>query len=252
MAKSNETLKTLFVATGLCFICSVIVSITVVQLRPQQKVNAVLDFKKNVLSAAGIYDPDKSIDEQFEKIETIMVDLKTGETTDAVDAASFDQIAASKKPETSVKIPKDKDVGGLAVRAKYAKVFLVKEEGKIVNIILPIKSMGLWAVMYGFVALGPDTNTVKGFAYYKHGETPGLGAEVDNPKWKNQWVGKEIYNDEGKVVAGVVKNITKPDHQVDALSGATITSNGVDSSLEYWFGSHGYKKFLDNIKKGVI
>lgn len=252
MAKGNEVSKTILVAGALCFICSIIVSITVVTLKPQQQRNAEIDFKKNVLSAAGMLEAGDDVEEKFKQIQTVMVDLESGTITDAVDPKNFDQKSAAANPDYSVKIPADKNIAGLNIRAKYAKVFLVKEGDEIKKIILPVSSMGLWAKMYGFMAVAGDTNTVEGFAYYQHGETPGLGAEVDNPKWKKQWVGKEIYNDDWQPVAGVVKQVTDKDHQVDALSGATITSVGVDTSLKYWFGEHGYKKFLANVRNGGL
>jgi Na+-transporting NADH:ubiquinone oxidoreductase subunit C len=106
--------------------------------------------------------------------------------------------------------------------------------------------------MLGFMALAPDANTIKGFAYYKHGETPGLGGEVDNPKWKASWIGKKIFSDSGDVEMKVVKGIGQGNHEVDGLSGATITCNGISSSMKYWFGSHGYGKLLETIKAGGL
>ena len=106
--------------------------------------------------------------------------------------------------------------------------------------------------MYGFLALGSDLNTIKGFGYYSHGETPGLGGEVDNQTWKNQWIGKKLYGEEGQVKFKVAKTEGTGEYQVDGLSGATITANGVTSSMKYWFGAHGYKGFLSNLKSGGI
>lgn len=252
MAKKNDTLKTLLVAGGLCFVCSVIVSFTVVTLKPQQEINKILDKKKNILSAAGMYHPGDDIDALFATVTPVIVDLETGKLTDAVDPATYNQQKAAADSKMSVSIPSNEDIAHLSTRAKYAAVYLVKAEGKITTIILPIKSKGLWSTMYGFVAVGEDTSTIKGFAYYAQGETPGLGGEVDNPKWKAQWIDKKVYDDNFQVIAGVVKVITKPESQVDALSGATITSVGVDTSMKYWFGSHAYGKFLENVRAGDI
>lgn len=253
MAKKNETVKTVLVAGVLCFVCSVIVSITVVSLKPQQEINKILDKKKNILSAAGMYQAGDDVNELFKSITPVIVDMETGTLNTEIDASTYNQQKASADPKMNVNIPSDMDVANLSTRAKYAAVYLVKDEdGQIENIILPIKSKGLWSTMYGFVAVGSDTTTIKGFAYYAHGETPGLGGEVDNPKWKASWIGKKIYNSNYEVVAGVAKAITKPEHQVDSLSGATITSVGVDTSLKYWFGSHGFGAFLANVRAGEI
>ena len=106
--------------------------------------------------------------------------------------------------------------------------------------------------MYGFIALGADLNTIKGFGYYSQGETPGLGGEVDNPKWKAQWVGKKLFDASGAVIFKVAKAVGSGENQVDGLSGATITAVGVSTSMTYWFGEHGYANFLAKLKAGEI
>lgn len=257
MSKGSETSKTLIVAGGLCLVCSLLVSITVVTLRPQQAINKDLDMKKNILMSAGLLEEGGDINEAFSKIETVIVDFQSGKKTDAVDASTYDQNKAAADPKMNVKIPADQDVGGIVTRAKYAKVYLSKDEsGKIKEIILPVKGKGLWSTMYGFMALEADTRTIKGFAYYSQGETPGLGGEVDNPNWKKQWIGKRLYNDDfSKVMFEVAKGTVDHTHglaqyKVDGLSGATITANGVTSSIKYWFGEHGYGKFLEALRAG--
>lgn len=260
MSKQNEALKTITVAGLLCAVCSVLVSVTVVSLKSQQKKNAELDFKKNILSAAGMVDPKtvtpSEVESAFEKITPVVVDFETGLKTEDVNVVTYDQTKAFKDPSSNVKIPSNIDVGGLSTRAKYAKVYLGKdEEGNISEIILYVRGKGLWSTMHGFIALSPDTKTIKGFAYYSQAETPGLGGEVDNVNWKKQWVGKSLYNDNWEVEFAVAKGTVDHTHglaqyRVDGLSGATITSNGVTSSMKYWFGSHAYGKFLENVRSG--
>jgi Na+-transporting NADH:ubiquinone oxidoreductase subunit C len=259
--KGNESLSTILVAGALCLVCSLLVSFTVVSLKEKQTKNKELDFKKNVLMSAGLVKAGVSaevVESTFSKIKTIIVDFESGEVTTKVDPKTYDQNKAASNPEMNVRIPSGKDVASLNTRAKYAEVYLVQSEaGEIEKGILPVKGKGLWSTMYGFLALGSDTNTIKGFAYYSHGETPGLGGEVDNPKWKSQWIGKKVYNDNWEVKFKVAKGSVNSGsdsaiYQVDGLSGATITGNGVTSSMDYWFGSHGYKKFLENVREGRI
>jgi Na+-transporting NADH:ubiquinone oxidoreductase subunit C len=259
--KGNESLTTIIVAGALCLVCSLLVSFTVVSLKEKQTKNKELDFKKNVLMSAGLIEPGVSaevVESTFSKIKTIIVDFESGEVTTKVDPKNYDQNKAASNPEMNVRIPSGEDVASLNTRAKYAEIYLVQSEGgEIEKVILPVKGKGLWSTMYGFLALGSDTNTIKGFAYYSHGETPGLGGEVDNPKWKSQWIGKKVYNDNWDVQFKVAKGSVNSGsdnaiYQVDGLSGATITGNGVTSSMDYWFGSHGYKKFLENVREGRI
>lgn len=254
----SETVKTLTVAGGLCLFCSLLVSITVVALRPQQAINKDLDMKKNILMSAGLLAEGGDINEAFSKIETVLVDFETGKKTDAVDAKSYDQNKASADPTMNVKIPSKLDFGGLSTRAKIAKIYLSRDEaGTVKEIILPVKGKGLWSTMYGFIALEKDTKTIKGFAYYSHGETPGLGGEVDNPNWKKQWIGKKLYDNDWKVAFAVAKGTVDNTHglaqyKVDGISGATITANGVTNSMQYWFSDHGFGKFLAAVRAGEI
>jgi Na+-transporting NADH:ubiquinone oxidoreductase subunit C len=108
--------------------------------------------------------------------------------------------------------------------------------------------------MYGFIALAGDLNTVNGFGFYEHGETPGLGGEIDNPNWKKQWHGKKIYGPDEQVEIQVIKGtVDKSDPQAafkaDGLAGATLTGRGVDHLLKYWMGANGYLPLLERLKK---
>ena len=251
MSKQNETVKTITVAGLLCFVCSILVSVVVVNLRPQQAKNAEIDMKKNILMSAGMLNKGDDVEAVFNTLETVIFDMETGEVASDVDAKAYDQVAAAKQSDYMVKIPADKDVGGLSARSKYAKVYVKKDEsGAYDTVILSHWGKGLWSTMYGFIALGSDLNTIKGFGYYAQGETPGLGGEVDNPNWKSQWVGKKIYDESENVEFKVAKGQASGNYQVDGLSGATITGNGVSSSIKYWFGEHGYKTLLENLKSG--
>lgn len=248
----NSSVKTVVVAFVLCVVCSILVSTTAVTLKPIQQKNVEIDMKKNILAAAGMYEEGADVEELFQKIETVVVDFETGKKVD-IDPANYDMEKAEKNPETSVKIPAQKDIAGLSKRAKFAEVYLTRDDsGSIKNVILPVKGKGLWSTMYGFLALEKDANTVAGFAYYKQGETPGLGAEVENPKWKAQWIGKKLFDGNGKPAFKVSKNNTGGVHEVDALAGATITGNGVQTSTNYWMSDHAYGKLLDNIRGGTF
>ena len=121
-------------------------------------------------------------------------------------------------------------------------------------VILPIEGKGLWSTLYGYLAVGRDGNTIRGITFYQHGETPGLGGEVDNPKWKALWPGRKAYDAEGHAAIGVIKGqapgAAEAPHKVDGLSGATITSNGVTKLVRFWLGDGGFGKFLAGFRKG--
>ncbi|MGO3344802.1 MAG: Na(+)-translocating NADH-quinone reductase subunit C [Marinomonas sp.] len=261
MASGNESIKkTLLVALALCLVCSIFVAAAAVGLKPIQKANKDLDRKQNILAAAGMLEPGKSVDEIFKNVETRLVNLKTGSfaTPEEIKAAginlvTYDQKAAAKSPELSVALAADKDPASIKRRAKYAAVYIVKAGDNIDRIVLPVHGYGLWSTMYGFMALKNDFTTVIGFGFYDQGETPGLGGEVDNPNWKALWKGKQVYNDDGQAVIRLVKggvDSADPDvaHKVDALSGATLTSRGVTHLVQYWLGDDGFGPFLAKLR----
>ena len=133
-------------------------------------------------------------------------------------------------------------------------VHLFREDGRLKRIILPVHGKGLWSTMYGFLALAPDGQTIESLAFYEHAETPGLGAEIDNPRWKAKWVGKLVFDKEGQPRIEVIKGTVDPDHpdahhQVDGISGATITGRGVRNLVHYWLGDQGYGPALDKLRQ---
>ncbi len=249
---SNDSIAKTFIVAGLlCIACSVLVSGSAVSLRPQQEANKILDVKKNLLMAAGLIEgtPTPSeIEEAFAKMDTKIIDLETGEEVEGVDPETYEQKLAARDPKLSFRIPGNEDLAGIKVRGKYGKVYLYKPQGELELIILPIHGKGLWSTLWGFIALSNDANTIKGIGFYEHGETPGLGGEIDNPSWKAGWAGKKIYEN-GKPAIDVVKGSAPAgsEHMIDGLSGATITSVGVENLVNYWFGDNGYGPYLKKI-----
>ncbi|WP_439101678.1 Na(+)-translocating NADH-quinone reductase subunit C [Congregibacter sp.] len=254
MASNDGIGKILGVALALCIVCSVIVSTAAVVLKPAQEANKTLDRKRNILQAAGMLEEGRSVDEQFSVVEERFVDLSSGRFTDEV-VSGYDQQAAAKDPSRSRDIPSDEDIAKLGRQAEVAQVYLVRgDSGDYEKIILPVHGYGLWSTLYGFLALESDGNTVAGLGFYDHGETPGLGGEVDNPRWKSQWPGKKVYR-EGEVELSLAKGSVNPaspdaDWKVDGLSGATLTSRGVSNLIDFWLGDAGFAPFLENLRNG--
>lgn len=250
---NDSTKKTFVMATLVCLVCAVFVSVAAVALKPTQIANKSLDKKKNILMVAGLYEDGANVDKLFEQIEVRLVDLKTGEYVEGVDPLAYDQRKEAKDPKGNIKLSKDEDIASIRTRAKYTPVYLVKDGEQIRMLILPVHGYGLWSTLYGFVAVENDGNTVVGLGFYEHAETPGLGGEVDNPKWKALWHGKKIYGQDGHAKIDVVKGGVTPDtpnaeYKVDALAGATLTSRGVANMLHFWLGENGYQKYLSKFQ----
>ncbi|MGV6808029.1 MAG: Na(+)-translocating NADH-quinone reductase subunit C [bacterium] len=256
MSSKNDSIqKTLLVAFVLCIVCSVLVSGAAVLLKPAQQKNKALDKMTNILLAAGMYEEGVPVVEQFKLVKPRVVDLETGTYTEAVDPTSYDQRKAAKDPALSVDLSADEDVARIGRQEKYAVVYIVENGDGIEKLILPVKGYALWSTLYGFLALDSDFNTVAGLGFYEHAETPGLGGEIDNPNWKAKWVGKQVYNDQNNVAIGVIKGAvdeSKPnaEYQIDGLSGATLTSKGVDNLIKFWMGENGFAPFIANLKRG--
>ena len=249
---ADNPVKTVIVAVTLCLFCSMVVSAAAVALKPKQEQNKLFDKKRNILEVAGLYGPGVDIAETFKSIEARLVDIETGKFSEAADAGTYDQRAAAKDPAQSIKL--DNDPASIGRQAKLAAVYLIRDDaGAIEKVILPVHGYGLWSTLYGFVALKADGNEVSAFQFYEHAETPGLGAEVDNPNWKALWPGKKIYGEDGEVKITVAKGVPTADmkdHHIDSLAGASLTARGVDSLVRFWMGDQGFKLFLDNLKAG--
>ncbi|MCG7599060.1 Na(+)-translocating NADH-quinone reductase subunit C [Halomonas sp. McH1-25] len=256
MASNNSIKKTLTVALTLCIVCSVIVSTAAVVLRPVQVANQELDRRSNILQVAQLYQPGIDVAEQFEQqITARVVNLETGEYAEELDAETYNQFDAAKDPASSRSLSGDDPVG-LGRVENFATVYLVGDPENPEQIILPIRGQGLWGMMRGFLALEGDGNTIVGLSYYDHSETPGLGGEVDNPRWKAQWEGKQVYADNPmEPMIRLVKGGADSEYEADALSGATLTSRGVTNMLQFWLSEMGFAEYLarfhDNSQGGA-
>lgn len=254
-SKKKETFGgTLIFVFIVCLVCAALVSISAVGLKPLQQANKLLDKQTKILEASGLLEKAGTdiVGTYAKFVEAKMIDLKTGTIIEG-DTDMFDERADARDETKSIK--PEHDIAGINRRANHAVVYLVNnEQGQLDTIVLPIIGSGLWDLMYGFIGLAPDLNTVRSVVYSELKETPGLGAEVLNPKWKALWPGKKIFNEQGEIKIKLVKGGAKLDdiHGVDALSGATLTSNGVTNTLEFWLGAEGYGPFVAKFKNGGL
>ena len=231
-----------------CIACAIIVSVTAVSVRPEQNLNIENEKKIKILAAAGI-ETDK-VDEEFSRIKTVFVDFETDKLV-SIDSA-YDHIKAASDPDLSTVIPKADDIAVLKRRENIGTIYVwVDEKNAIEKLVLPIRGYGLWGTLYGYLSLDSDLNTVRGIEYYDHKETPGLGGEVDNPNWKSDWYGKRIYNDDGSVALYVTKGASSTDYEIDGISGATLTTNGVSNMIKYWLGDNGYGPIIKNLNEEI-
>ena len=249
---NDSIAKTIGVAFAVCLVCSLIVSTSAVSLRDLQKENKLNDKRIKILQVADIYNPDESISEQFKKLDSKFIDFNLGIIIDEYNNQNideYDQILVTRDPSQSSEVPASEDIAIIKNRENVGKIYILRDDiGSIQKLILPIRGYGLWGTLYGYISIEDDFNTVSGIEFYEHKETPGLGAEVDNPKWKTSWKGKKIYKDNQVALSVIKGKVEQSDMQaqykIDGLSGATITGRGVTNMVAYWFGDSGYASLL--------
>ncbi|MEM1431860.1 MAG: Na(+)-translocating NADH-quinone reductase subunit C [Pseudomonadota bacterium] len=245
--------KTIFVAVSLCLVASMVVSAAAVSLRPIQEVNALKDKQVNILQVAGLYEPGIDVVDAFGVFEPHVLELASGTFSDAFDAATFDDRAAANDPELSIAL--EDDPASITRQSRFVTIYLLRDDaGAIDKVILPVHGYGLWSTLYGFIALEANGNDIFGLQFYQHAETPGLGAEVDNPRWKALWPGKRLADEDGTLQITVAKTAPPAgeDYHVDGLAGATLTSVGVNNLVRFWMGEAGFGPFLTNLQAGEI
>ncbi len=269
MAYNKDSMQNiLMVAVGVCLVASIVVSSTAVFLKPTRVANKEADRYKNILVAAGLFEEGKTpvsqVDELFKQFEPRIVDFEQNRVLTVEEAASegvnygsYDQRQASKNPSLSKDIPNREDIASIGRRARYSIIYLLRDDaGQLDKVVLPVHGYGLWSTMYGYLALEEDMNTVAGITFYEQQETAGLGGEVDNPDWKAVWPGKQIYEN-GEVALQVIKGAVDPgmrdsEHKIDGLSGATLTSRGVQNLVHYWLGEDGFKPVLKQLETQMV
>ena len=224
-------------AAMVTIICSVLLAGAATLLKPRQDENKTLDKKKNILISVGIQPAqgDKftrsEINQTYEKkIKEFVIDLKGN-------------VVEGKKP-SDLDPNKDKDL--LAV---YENV----EGAEIKGYVIPVSGKGLWSTIKGYLAIAPDGSTVKGITFYSHGETPGLGGEIEKEWFTSNFTGKKITDENGDLVSiDIVKGKVDPNsknaiHEVDGISGATLTGRGINIFLAKDLKT--YEPFLKTIMK---
>ncbi len=257
----NAVGYTVAFATVVCVICAALIATAAVLTKPGQVANALLYKEKNVLLAAGLIEPgDKistaQVEAVFQKsIQARLVDLDTGELLpeSAGDARRYDQRAARDDPATSRAAPVNN--AGIRRLPNQGIVYLIKKGETVDQLVIAIEGLGMWGTIYGFMALAPDGNTIRGLTYYDQRETPGLGGEIANPSWQALWRGRKAFDANWDVGIQVIKGqagppATDPMH-VDGLSGSTITSKAITQLVRFWLGEQGYGKFLKRFREGA-
>lgn len=201
-------------------------------LEPLQSQNALDYKKKDILTSVGQGEVE-DVPAAYEKAVTAYVINADGEVVEGKNALSVDLKAESKKPEAERLMP----------------VFIYDNpENNEKSYVLAVRGMGLWDEIWGYIALNSNFNTIEGTVFDHTGETPGLGAEIAADPFETAFVGKSLFDKSGEFVSVEVKKGAKGEHQVQAISGSTMTCNGVTDMLKQDLGA--YLPYINKMKKG--
>lgn len=252
---NDSPAKAVLVVLAVALVCSTLVSVAAVLLRPVQLRNQFVEKSRNIIALTGLVEPGHALSEDeilaaVEQLDIRVLELNTGLFTTDIDPAEYDARAARNKPALSVPVPPAVDLARLGKREQYVVVYLVWSGTRLERVILPVYGQGMWSTLYGYLALEADFNTVAAMSFYEQTETAGLGSEVQNPEWLGKWQGRKIYGGTGDIRFRVASGVVSPAspmamHQVDAMTGASVTGDAVTQLIRYWFGPHGYAKFIE-------
>lgn len=248
---NDDRIKIFGIAVLVALISAIVVSVTSVTLQPLQ--DAHLEAERQARMAAmldtlpGMRDLMEEVG--VDALETRIVSLSDGTFAPEIDPASYDMRAAAEAPDTSIALPPEADVAGLKRRANFAPVHLLERDGELMLIVLPVEGTGYQSTIRAMLALQPDLTTIAALTITEQGETPGLGARIEEPDWQALWPGKEIADESGEIEIEVVRGEASGPYQVDGISGATRTGNGITDMLHFWLGDYGYGPFLDRLER---
>jgi Na+-transporting NADH:ubiquinone oxidoreductase subunit C len=199
-------------------IVATLLAMTATLLQPRQEKNLEIEKKKSMLESIGIPADRSNAEELYSKYikESFVLNSK-GNTVDGIDAFKVEMKIEQKKP----------------LEQQYLPVFNATPDDGEKLIIIPVEGKGLWGPIFGYVSLKSDMNTIFGVTFDHKGETPGLGAEINTSQFENQFKGKTFFDADKFISVKVLKGHARPDdiHGVDAISGGTITSKGLEKML---------------------
>ena len=182
-------------------------------------------------------------------LDIIVADLTTGEAAD-VDADTFDADLLENDQITTLSA--EQDIAGIGTRPDLAQIYVARDGSDIAAVILPVYGQGYQSVIRAYLALEGDLNTVAGLTITEQGETPGLGANIQSASWQAKWPGALIADDTGTIRISVVKGGAEPPFEVNAITGATRTSDAVQDMIRFWVGPDGFGPVLDALAAGDL
>lgn len=242
-------LRTLLVALVVCGACALLVTGSVVLLRPLQLENQQREREERLrLLVAGLPGVGELVQAAgTARLELRAVELGSGQYAPSVDAEAL--LRTPEQEQEGVTLPREQDPAGIGRLPRYAPVYVLRDAGGLHTVILPVRGQGYLSMMRGYLAVAGDGNTVRALTFTEHEETPGLGAEIENPGWQALWSGRRLRDEQGEVRIRVVQTAPVPPYEVHGISGATRTGDGVTELVRFWTGPQAFGPFLERIRE---
>jgi len=251
LALPNESrAKTFGVALLVALVSAGAVTVASVALRPIQQENADRQRQERLAAIlAAVPDLARIVGEAgADALETRLVDLATGTLVDVEAPTDFNARAAAADPLRSVALPSEADIAGIRRRASEAVVHLLTRDDRLVLLVLPVYGSGYQSTISAYLALEGDLVTVAALSVYDQGETPGLGARIEEAAWQALWPGTRIADETGAIRIAVVRDGATGPYEIDGITGATRTSAGISNMVRFWLGDWGYGPLLENLR----
>lgn len=251
---NDSQTKTFVVAFFVASLSATAVAVTAVSLKPRQDANVMRDrqarMEQMLASVPGLSEILKGA--HVDSLETRIVDLTRASYASGIDPATFDAAAIAADPQRSIALPPEADVAGIGRRPNFAPVYLVRQDGKLLLVVLPVYGSGYQSTIRAYLALRSDLNTIAALSIYEQKETPGLGTRIAEAAWQDRWVGKRIADEAGDIRIAVVRGSGAGPFEVDGITGATRSTNGVSNLVRFWLGQNGFGPFLANLRDGKV
>ncbi|MCG9970045.1 Na(+)-translocating NADH-quinone reductase subunit C [Christiangramia crocea] len=231
--KTNSNGYTFMFAVIMVIVVASVLAFAATSLQPTQRENVRQEKMQNILATVGVETDRPGAQKLYDQyiVEELALD-QNGEVDESIDAFEVDLAKELKKP----------------VEEQVFPLYIADVDGEKYYIV-PLRGNGLWNAIFGYISLKDDVNTVKGATFDHLGETPGLGAEITKDWFKKSFEEEKIFDENGNlvgvsVVKGDIDPSDKSDNKVDAISGATITGDGVSDMI-----SERLKRYLPYFKK---
>lgn len=240
--------KTIIVAFLVSAACALLVSGATVLLRPLQTANRAAEEQARIADLVqGVPGMATLLETAGGMLSSIVIDLETGRAAAGITSETLD--AALADPKNWTVLGADADLAGLGQRPDYAQIFLLRNDDGISLVLLPVAGHGYGGRIDAILAVHGDLNTIAGIAITQHAETPGLGGRIEDRSWQKSFPGTEIRDNSGTVRFNVARGDATTAFEVDGITGATRTGNGVTGMIRFWLGPEGYGPLLDAIQR---